>query len=162
MGYPQFTQNIIVTSNISKKTQKLSGDFSAEIQNNQQAQASIYAPAGYVGKAVQIYLAYNPVAGSAGTFQIDLFEGGIYGSGLLRMTATGGSSQIFYYDHGEWNGSNVTSNPADASAIYLAQQELYFDDTNPLVANFINRSGQADGGVSKQFEIWAVLEKVGS
>jgi hypothetical protein len=156
MGRKQFEQ--IVAQAPRRIVKKITVTDTTEILVSAFLDVMVYSPAGTISRTNAIDLLYPAIATAiSGTHFISVYcanaiHGVIYGSHAYNEEVK--------YRYGQLYGAPVEKAPNDATALYLAQRDIYFDSENALVVRFWNASNVSDGGSTKKVELWVVEEEV--
>lgn len=154
-GIQQWNKNVQVQANPGKRVRKLDASFATPIASGASSLITLYSPAGYISKILNMYLVYPAIAAAtAGSKMINLGQGG-----FGQMDANSAYNAALIYDRYEWVNS-TTKHPADIPSSVIALQNAFFDEANGMAFIFQNNTNQPDGGVMKNLILWLMDEKI--
>lgn len=155
-GIQQWSKNVQVAANPSKRIVLRTLDFSTAIGVGLSQLVNVYAPQGYVSRIIGMFLRYPIIAASTSGFrQISVMAAG---GGVSMMQGKSNFGTDLMFQDGWWKFS-TSYTPNDMAAILATFNNLQFDSLSPLQLEFYNGESAADGGSAKVVRIFVVEEK---
>jgi hypothetical protein len=158
-GIQQWSKNVQVQANPGKRLRYLDASFLTGVAAlTGVATINLYAPIGFISRVKIARLKWDPIAGAtSGSVAISVAS---QSTALLTTCSQAWNGGALDYGYGLWMNTPATVLPIDQTAQFLMQNNMVFDENNPLQVYFENKLNVADPGVKKWINLWIEDEKI--